>query len=1201
MKTTPGLRRLISNLIRTSALKGILTILLASLLVAPVAKVSALTLNPTVTTLTVSSAGSPVTTVASPGVVTLTAATTAGGSPVTVGVVDFCYSAQLVCNGASQVGTAQLTAAGTATISFRPAVGSHSYIAVFMGNASDQTSTSTASVLTVTQGTGPVLPTSTAITLSGSPGDYTLSGTVTGDGVVAPTGALNFIDLTNGNNTVASPTLSTPYQGPGFLMVPASTDFQNAAPLATGDLNGDGIPDLITALSDGTVVSQLGNGDGSFTTVATISSGGSLAAVGDFNSDGKLDVAVSSGGTVSIFLGDGTGKFNAAPSGSPIAVSPQNMLVADFNKDGILDLALADSQSAYVFLGAGDGTFTADYSTAIPGLYGNFGVISNIVVGDFNADGTEDIGAGWLSIGFGGEDTEYFVTFLFGDGTGGFTPSQQFLPADFGTGTFNTDPLNGAEPEGMVLVANDVNGDGRLDVSVLLSYIGCCPGAQVTGDIDVLNNGDGTFSQAINFYGFYLGGPVAGSFVDMTGNGSGTEIVRWNAGSVGPVEGGTPLPAEIFFDGVLTLSGTLGGGFVTGDFNGDGIPDLALGGPVATSIVGIQTINSATATHVAASPAGTGVHQVEGSYGGDAAHSASISNTVSLATLQATPTITLSSLASIAYGTPATITATLVSSGVTPTGSITFLNGTTTLGTGVLAGGVAMLTLNNLNPGSYTVTATYPGDTNNLAATAAAITITVTTQLPGLTLATPTASTTYGSGITLTATMTVNGTLPSGSISFKNGSSVLGSQALDKSGVATLVLPAPGLPAGTDSVTATFAGNTDYSAVTSAPLTVTVNKATSAIVLTSSATSIPLGTAETFVLTLPAADTAGTGTVTFYLGSVSFGSSTVSSGSAKLTTTALPAGMDSITASYSGDVDFSSATSPAIVVMVAPTLTITSAVPTIYSGVSDAIQVTLGVGSSIVIPTGTITLSSGSYTSTAAALSVGSATITIPANTLPAGSDTVVANYSGDANFPVSSGTIVLTVSTAPPPGFTISAPSLTVAPGATTGDTVQVTLTPVTGFTGSVNLTAKVTSSPQNATAPPTVSFGSNSSVTLTGTTAVTATLTISTTGSTTAHNETKAAHGHPKWLASGGTVLAWVFLWGIPGRRRKGPLGSARNLTLLLVFFAAFVGALSGCGGGSPVKMANPGTTPGTYSITVTGTSGAISSTGTVMVTVQ
>jgi hypothetical protein len=279
--------------------------------------------------------------------------------------------------------------------------------------------------------------------------------------------------------------------------------------------------------------------------------------------------------------------------------------------------------------------------------------------------------------------------------------------------------------------------------------------------------------------------------------------------------------------------------------------------------------------------------------------------------------------------------------------------------------------------------------------------------------------------------------------------------------------------------------------------------------------------------------------------------------------------------------------------MVSPTLAVTASSTTIYMGAADSITVTLGTGGNTAVPTGTITLASGSYTSAATALAAGTATIEIPANTLPAGSDTLVASYSGDAVYPAGSGSIVLTASTDPPPGFTITAPSLTISAGATSSNTVQLTFTPVTGFTGKVDLTAQVTDSPANANDPPTVNF-SSSSVTISGTSPATVTLTVKTTPPATARND---ATGIPsRWLASGGAVLAGVFLLGIPPRRRSSFL---RHLCLLGVIFAGTMAAVTGCGGSH--KMITQGTTAGTYTITVTGKSGSVTSTGTIKVTVQ
>ena len=1187
------------------ALKNSLFALSVVLPVVTVSSVPAVAQSAAVTTLAVTSAGSAATTVLSPAVVTLTANVTTGGVPVTHGTVNFCYSLQTACSGAGMVGAAQLTASGTAAISIHPAIGAHSYTAVFLGSTSAGASSSAASRLTVNAGVIPVGPTVTTLAATGLPGDFTLTGTVTANGSqLPPIGTLNFIDLTNGSTLASSVTLSNPTPGVGYLNVPITTTLQNTTPMAVGDFNGDGNPDLIAKLADGTITLQIGLGNNSFSTGATIPGGASLVAAGDFNSDGKLDVVTLANGAINVFFGDGAGNFTAAPANTPSSLAAAGISVADFNRDGNLDLAMIDGTSVTVYLGAGDGTFTAGYSNQI--VSENVGLVfssqNGIAIGDFNADGIPDIAVAWQIVGQdAGVDSEFNVSFFFGDGAGNFTPSLVTLPANIDSVPFGGDPLFATPPGSMVIVASDLDGDGKTDISSSLSFFACCPGGELTEFFAVYNNGDGTFTIPTPGVDFFRGPPVASAAVDTTGNGTPSIATLWADAYPEPGAGSAPPAFIDYGSGTVVVSdATFPTAFLAGAFNGDGIQEIVTGGPIATSLVGYQISSSAIAAPVAVSPPGSGVHQVEATYAGDTIHAGSTSALISLSAVQATPVVTLSASSPIVFGQPIVLTATVTSTGTIPIGNVAFLNGAASLGTSTLTGGIATLTLNSLASGTYSITASYSGDSNNNPVTSPPLSLTVPLPTPTLVLTTPTPSITFGSPITLKATMTVTGTLPAANIIFKNGTTSLGTQALDKSGVATLTVPAPGLPVGTDSITATFAGNSSFSAVTSAPLTVTVAKATPTLVLTSSAATITVGSAETLTLTLPAADPTPAGTVTFLMGSTALGSGSVTNGSAQFTTNTLPAGKDTITASWSGDDTYTAATSPAIVVMVAPAFTITSAASTIYEGVADTITIALAATGNSIVPTGTITLSSGSYKSSATALSAGSASITIPANTLPAGADTVTATYSGDTNYPAASATITLTASTAPPPNFTISAPSVSLAPGATTSNTVQITLTPVTGFTGTVDLTASITSSPMNATDPPTPSFGSNNSVAITTSAAATATLTIATMAQVISRNTQPSTQDRNKWIASGSAVLACVLLWGIPARRRKGLLAAARNLALLALLAAAAATALSSCGGHS-TKITNPGTTPGAYTITVTGKSGTLTSTGTVTLTVQ
>src|SRR5215469_12194343 len=119
----------------------------------------------TTTTLGLSSSS-----VVSGAVVTFTASVS-NGSPVTVGQVDFCDANANVCNDAALIGMAQLTSAGTAILKLAPAVGNHSYKAVFKGTVANAQSASSAQSLTVSG------QTTITISASGSPGNYTLTGT----------------------------------------------------------------------------------------------------------------------------------------------------------------------------------------------------------------------------------------------------------------------------------------------------------------------------------------------------------------------------------------------------------------------------------------------------------------------------------------------------------------------------------------------------------------------------------------------------------------------------------------------------------------------------------------------------------------------------------------------------------------------------------------------------------------------------------------------------------------------------------------------------------------------------------------------------------------------------------------------------------------------------------------------------------------
>jgi hypothetical protein len=158
-----------------------------------------------------------------------------------------------------------------------------------------------------------------------------------------------------------------------------------------------------------------------------------------------------------------------------------------------------------------------------------------------------------------------------------------------------------------------------------------------------------------------------------------------------------------------------------------------------------------------------------------------------------------------------------------------------------------------------------------------------------------------------------------------------------------------------------------------------------------------------------------------------------------------------------------------------------------------------------------------------------------------------------------------------------------------------MISVTPVAGFTGQVALSAVVTSGPNSAVDPPTLSFGTTTPVNISKANAETATLTISTTAAKSAALVRPMRPGS-RWLAAETTISLCLLLFGFAGDRKRW-----RNLfgiASFLVITAGFAACGAGGGGGG---LGNAGTTPGNYTITVTGSSGSLTQTTTLSLTVN
>ncbi len=226
-----------------------------------------------------------------------------------------------------------------------------------------------------------------------------------------------------------------------------------------------------------------------------------------------------------------------------------------------------------------------------------------------------------------------------------------------------------------------------------------------------------------------------------------------------------------------------------------------------------------------------------------------------VSTSGATTTTVTSSASTAAYGTSITLTATVSPSSAT--GTITFYDGSTSLGTGTISSGAASLATTTLAVGTHSITAVYGGDTSYTASTSSAVSVIITgaaTTATTTTLTTTATAVTFGTSITLTAV--VSPTAAAGSVTFYDGTTSLGAVTL-ASGSAAFTTAT--LAAGTHTITATYAGNTTYASSTSSSVTVTVTATTTSSTCSSyTATPLIVCLAQAYYATLTTAQQAST-------------------------------------------------------------------------------------------------------------------------------------------------------------------------------------------------------------------------------------------------------------------------------------------------------------------------------------------------------
>lgn len=315
----------------------------------------------------------------------------------------------------------------------------------------------------------------------------------------------------------------------------------------SADFNSDGMPDLAYLDSSGVCI-LLGNGNGTFRRVSSISLpqgfGGNITAA-DLNNDGHVDLLVGYSGPkaqIAALLGNGDGTFGAPiittlpVAGNYFANMRSQAGVADINGDGALDIIVSDTANGAIYVLIGNNTGSFSLSNVIP----NLNSPTTIWTGDFNGDGKRDFVAfGFLSA---------TVTVYLGKGNGTFQAG-----VDYGGGN---------NPITSVALA-DMDGDGHVDI---------VSGTQSNSIRIFHGNADGTFATTsegganLNSYSVVLG------VADLNSDGV-PDILVSDADGLNVLLGAGNLGFDAPFPYAL---GASPGTFALADFDRDGHLDLAL-------------------------------------------------------------------------------------------------------------------------------------------------------------------------------------------------------------------------------------------------------------------------------------------------------------------------------------------------------------------------------------------------------------------------------------------------------------------------------------------------------------------------------------------------------------------------------------------------------------------------------------------------
>ena len=470
----------------------------------------------------------------------------------------------------------------------------------------------------------------------------------------------------------------------------------------------------------------------------------------------------------------------------------------------------------------------------------------------------------------------------------------------------------------------------------------------------------------------------------------------------------------------------------------------------AATVLGSAPLDGSGTATLSVSNLQAGAHSIIAVYGGDV-NDAGSSSAALAETVQATGITVGSNRNPAVYGQLVTFTAQLnATAAVQPSGVAVFHDGDTLLPAAAFnSTGTASISVSSLSVGTHAITVSYAGDAHYAAAggqlSQVVAIATTTTQL-----AVGSNPVIYGQPVVLTATVSSNGGTPTGTVSFLNGTTPIGSAPLNGEGVAILTVPT--LSPGTDTLTASYVGNGDANASVSTAVAVVVKQAT---MLAVSANSNPALTLSQVVLTATltnAGAALATGTVTFADGSLALGTAAMdSNGHASLTLPNLLVGTHPIAASYTGDAaDFSSnSVAYNLVVQLRATQTTLSGSATDSANPQQITLIAVVRGDGSAAPSGHVVFTNGDVTLGQAVVdATGVASITV---IFPQPTQQIVASYSGDVSY-ASSASGATAIAAGAPAQFTLNTNAdVTLVTHQHT--TLQIQIGSVKGFTDKIAL----------------------------------------------------------------------------------------------------------------------------------------------------